>query len=359
MATLFDDFVSDIVNVEIVIKMVLTTADVGKIIGLIEDGRSKSYVARTLRIARSTVQDAWNRYLETGNHTRRPGSGRKKSTTLADNRFILINSLRDRRATASSLKHDLWQVRGKNVNEVTIRRRLKEAGLNSRRPAVAPRLLPHHRQNRLRFARQHVNWTAEEWRNVLFTDESRVCLRSPDGRERVYRRRNERFADCTISERLSFYGGSVMIWAGISREGRTNLIFVENGALNAHRYIEEILQEAVIPFAPLIGEEFILMQDNATPHVAHVVNEFLDEVGIRRLEWPPYSPDLNPIEHLWDELKRRVRHRPNKPTTLEELRLALNEEYEAIPQGKISTLIDSMPRRMQAVITARGGHTRY
>lgn len=348
----------DFFDSDVVIKMVIT-ADVGKIVALLQDGRNKSYVSRILHIPRSTVQDVWNRFLETGNYTRRPGSGRKKATNLADSRFILLKSLRDRRATASVLQHDLQRVRGKIVSAVTIRRRLKEAGLNSRRPAVAPQLLPHHRQDRLRFARQHVNWRRQEWRNVLFTDESRVCLRSPDGRERVYRRRNERFADCTISERLSFHGGSVMIWAGISIEGRTNLIFVENGALNAHMYIEEILQEAVIPFGPFIGEEFILMQDNARPHVANVVNEFLDEVGIRRLEWPSCSPDLNPIEHLWDELKRRVRHRLIRPETLAELRLALNEEYEAIPQEKIINLIDSMPRRLRAVIAARGGHTRY
>ena len=88
-------------------------------------------------------------------------------------------------------------------------------------------LLPRHRQHRLRFARLHSDWTLEQWGNVLFTDESRVCLRSPDGRERVYRRRNERYADCTISERISYHGGSVMIWAGISTEEQTDLVFVE------------------------------------------------------------------------------------------------------------------------------------
>lgn len=339
--------------------MVITTADVGRIVALIEDGRNKSYVARTLGIARSTVRDAWYRYLQTGNFTRRQGSGRRRMTTQADDRFVIISSLRDRRSTAVCLKNDLQMVRRVNVSERTIRRRLGEAGLHSRRPAICPKLLPRHRQHRLRFARAHSDWTVEQWGNVLFTDESRICLRSPDGRERIYRRRNERYADCTISERMQYYGGSVMVWAGISTDARTDLVFVDNGALTARRYIEEILQEVVVPFAPFIGNQFTLMHDNARPHVARVVSEYLDEVELPRLEWPACSPDLNPIEHLWDLLKRAVRRRPVQPLTLQDLRLALAEEYQAIPQERISNLIHSMPRRMQAVIAARGGNTRY
>lgn len=339
--------------------MVLTTTDVAKIVALIEEGHNKSYVARTLGFPRATVQDAWNRYLGTGNFTRRQGSGRKRKTTAADDRFLVVRSLRDRRATSVTLKNELRMIRGVNISDKTVRRRLNEAELRSRRPAKKLRLLRHHRRERLRFAREHLNWTVEQWSNVLFTDESRVCLRSPDGRERVYRRPNERFAECTITELISYHGGSVMVWAGISTDARTELIFVDNGALNAHRYIEDILQEAVVPFGPLIGEQFILMHDNARPHVARVVNEYLDEVGIRRLDWPACSPDLNPIEHFWDQLKRAVRRRPMQPGTLQELRIALSQEYNLIPQERIVTLIHSLPSRMRSVIEARGGHTRY
>lgn len=339
--------------------MPLTSADVAKIVALIEDGRSQRYVSRTLGIPRTTVQDAWNRYLETDSLVRRVGSGRKRATTAVDDRFILLNTLRDRRLSAVQIQHRLLTVRGVEISDRTIRRRLVEGGLTSRRPATGPRLLARHRRTRLQFARLHVNWTLRQWSDVLFTDESRFCLRAPDGRERIWRRRNERYADCTISERLSFNGGSVMVWAGISTEAHTDLIFVENGALNAHRYVEDILQETVVPFSHFIGDDFILMQDNAKPHVARVVNEYLNEVGIRRVDWPSCSPDLNPIEHLWDELQRRVRHRPALPDTLQELRLALQEEFERIPQIYSTNLIESMPRRLNAVIQARGGHTRY
>jgi transposase len=86
---------------------------------------------------------------------------------------------------------------------------------------------------------------------------------------------------------------------------------------------------------------------------------FLNDNHLRTLPWPALSPDLSPIEHLWDELGRRVRNGLNPPETLDELRRALIQEWNNIPQSFIKILIGSMRRRCQSVINARGGHTRY
>lgn len=339
--------------------MPLAPTDVARLVALIQDGRSQRYVSRTLGLPRTTVQDAWNRFVQNGTFIRRAGSGRRRATTAVDDRFVVLNALRNRRTTAIYLQHRLRTVRRVQVSERTIRRRLVESGLTSRRPATGPQLLYRHRRARLQFSQFHQNWNHEQWSRVLFTDESRFCLRSPDGRERVWRRQNERYADCTISERVSFRGGSVMVWAGISTEAHTELIFVENGAMNAHRYVEDILQDVVVPYSHFIGNDFVLMHDNARPHTARLVTEYLEAVGVRTLNWPACSPDLNPIEHLWDELQRRIRRRPNLPETLHELRIALQEEFEAIPQNLVVNLINSVPQRILEVIRARGGHTRY
>lgn len=150
-----------------------------------------------------------------------------------------------------------------------------------------------------------------------------------------------------------------MLWAGISFEARTDLVFIEGGRLTAARYIQEILEEHVVTFAPFVGDDFVLMHDNARPHVARCVMEYLNEVGISQMEWPALSPDMNPIEHIWDYLKRKVHDRPVAPNSLAELRSALIEEWELIPQTLIQHLIEGMYRRLQAVVAARGGNTRY
>lgn len=339
--------------------MSLSPETVSAIIALIDDGRSQRYVAQRFGVSRSTVQRVHTRFLETGLSTRRPGTGPQRLTTERDDRFVVSQSLRNRHLTAVELRNRLQHVRNVNVSERTIRRRLNAANLVSRRPATGPELQRRHRVTRLRFAREHEHWNENDWGRVLFTDESRFCLRSPDGRERVWRRTGERYAECTFSSRVSFQGGSVMVWAGISMAAHTELYLVPRGSVTAERYINEILEDYVVPYAPFIGNNFLLMHDNARPHVAGIVREYLHEVNIPQMEWPSLSPDLNPIEPVWDMLGRRIRSRVPTPMTLNELRGALLEEWETIQQNEISHLIEGMPRRMQAVIRARGGNTRY
>ena len=339
--------------------MDLSVTDAARAVALIQDGRSQYYVARVLGVSRCKVQRAVKRFNEFGVYTRRNRCGRKKCTSERDNRFITLNVLRDRKLTSVEMKNRLEDVRQVQVSDRTIRRRLFDIGLRSRRPATGLELLRQHRVGRLRFAREHENWGNEEWSNILFTDESRFCLRTPDGRERIYRRTGERFLQNHFSPRVSYGGGSVMVWGGISFEARTNLVIMNGGGMTADRYIREVLEPHVVPFAPFIGDDFILMHDNARPHVARIVSEYLAEVEIPVVNWPALSPDLNPIEHVWDALGRKIRCRVPRPANLQQLSDVLIEEWNQIDQAYIQNLIDSMPRRIAAVIRARGGNTSY
>lgn len=336
----------------------LTEVEASRVIALVEDGRSLRYAARVVGVSHSVILRLWHRYQETGSLRRRAGQGRKRKTTLRQDRFIVNIALRRRTSTARDLKNDLRRATGVLVSDQTARNRLREYGLNSRRPVRKPRLTLAHRRARLAFATQHINWTMDQWSSVLFSDESRFRLTRCDGRIRVWARRGERYSEGVVQETDRYGGGSDMVWAGISMHNRTDLVPVQ-GRLNAIRYIEEILADHLVPAAVIMGPGFLFQQDNARPHTAVLTRNFLEDMRIPVMEWPALSPDLNPIEHLWDQLDRRVRARPMAPATTQELTAALLQEWEDIPQDYIRVLILSMPRRCQAVILARGGHTRY
>ena len=149
-----------------------------------------------------------------------------------------------------------------------------------------------------------------------------------------------------------------MVWGGITAHGRTPLVVVD-GSLTEIRYRDEIVRQHVMPFIRNSQRNVILQQDNARPHTARVVSDYLRQQNVNVLPWPAMSPDLPPMEHVWDEMERRLRQEPNPPTTLDTLRRSLVRIWRSIPQAVLNKLIRSMRRRCEECIGANGGHTHY
>ena len=147
-----------------------------------------------------------------------------------------------------------------------------------------------------------------------------------------------------------------MVWGGISHGLKSQLVVID-GNLTAARQRDEILRPHVIPF--LQQHNLTLQQDNARPHVARIYQVFLVNNNVQTFDWPPYSPDLSPIEHLWDQLDRQVRQRQPAPATRAQLTRALVEEWNNIPIRWINAVMNSRTRRIRVMTRANGGHTRY
>ncbi|GFV59333.1 transposable element Tcb1 transposase [Trichonephila clavipes] len=138
--------------------------------------------------------------------------------------------------------------------------------------------------------------------------------------------------------------------------GRTRLHVVANGTMTGQRYIDEVLRPHVRLFRGAVGDKFVFMDDNATCHRTLAVQDCLDSKGIQRLVWPARSPDLNPIENVWDALWRQVAGRNFPPTNKNTLIRALTEEWDKLPQQLPDNVVQSMVRRVECCITLHGGH---
>ncbi|GFV41293.1 transposable element Tcb2 transposase [Trichonephila clavipes] len=290
-------------------------------------GLSQADAARHLNVSRSVVQRLWGEYQSEDSVSRRPVPGRPRATTPAEDRFLALSARRRRTTTVPQFVADHFQASGRRISATTVRNRLHNAGLYARRPVVCVPLNGRQRRNRLCWAREHVSWTQQQWASVLFTDESRFTMESDSGR--------------------------------ISLGGHTDLHVFHGGTVTGLRYRDEILDPYVRPYAADIGNDFILMDDNARPHRARIVEEYLEDHGLERMEWPARSPDLNPIEHLWDYLGREVAALNPPPRSLHELKQGLLCVWSSLPIPVSDNLINSMGNRCRQCIQVRGGHIPY
>ncbi len=206
-----------------------------------------------------------------------------------------------------------------------------------RKRATKPLLKQKHCQKHLTWAQEKNNWTVDQWSKVLFSDESKFCISFGNQGPRVWRKSGEAQNQCCLKSSVKF-PQSVMIWAAMSSAGVGPLCFLKS-AVNAAIY-QDILEHFMLPSADkLYGDA-----------------DFIHH-GVTVLDWPANSPDLNPIEHLWGIVKRKMRD--TRPNNADDLKTAIKSTWASITPEQCHRLIASMPRRIDAVIHAKGGPTKY
>ncbi|UYV60612.1 hypothetical protein LAZ67_1001658 [Cordylochernes scorpioides] len=323
------------------------------VIGLKRAGWSIRKIAADTHLGASTVHRLWRRWLEQGNVAIYRNVGATRVTSARVDRRILRQAVAAPQATCTAILQHVQDTLDHSISTRTISRRLVANGLHSCRPLRRLPLTPPNRRQRLEWCRARSTWMTE-WHRVVFSDESRFCLSSDSSRVRVWRRRGERSNPAAIVERPTVRQRGIMVWGAIAYDSRSPLLRIQ-GTMTAQRYVDDVLRPVTLPYLQGVPNA-LYQQDNARPHTARITQQALQDVQM--LPWPPYSPDLSPIEHVWDIIGRRLHALP-QPRSEDELWQMVERQWRAIPQDAIRTLIDSLPRRVAACIAVRGGPTCY
>lgn len=315
-------------------------------------------IAEELNIRRQTVAEILKRHARTGS-PRPQIAGNKRKTKSAP---TLRTPDQIRRLTEATqafpfktprvLKTELRL----RCSLSTIKRRLREAHLNGRRPATKAFLTPAAKENRLQFAKQHRRL---DWKRVMFTDEVNIVT-SAHGMNWVRRPPGTRHDPKYVREVNRQGRCHLMIWGAITSSRMLDIVPI-NGTLNQQNYVNDILTPNVLPHKH-DKPDMIFQQDGAGPHRANSVKKWLIDNDIEKINWPAQSPDLNPIENLWNMLKEEIGPLNHiGPNQKEELVAIINAAWDRVRNKPriLRKLYGSMGKRLQQVITNRGAQTKY
>jgi transposase len=328
-----------------------------EILSSLQKGQSIRKVADACRISKSTVQR-----IRKGCLSKLPtaNGGRPSKLSPQTKRLCVRGITSGKHDTAASLARTLQENTNLSISERTVRRALQENGLAAKEKEKKPRLSAKNIKERLEFARRHKHWTIADWKRVIWSDETKINRFCSDGRSWCWVRDGEVRNQRHVKQTVKHGGGSLMIWGCMAADGPGFMCKI-TGTMDQHLYLA-ILQGELLRTIDWYGIEpggAIFQHDNDPKHKAKSVQSWLSEQPFSVLEWPPQSPDLNPIEHLWAIVKRRLAQYDNPPSGMVELWERIEEVWENIGAEECKSLVESMPKRIEAVLKARGMWTDY
>ena len=334
-------------------KVKLNANQKGIIRGMFIAGKSAREIGIEIQYSKCAVQRWINRYIESGDMTRQPGSGRPRITSPYADRLILRIAKCNRFMSIDEIKRAAGMG---HLSDDTVSRRITESGEFGFYRTVQKNFVSEKNlATRLAFAHRYVNMPLEFWRRVVWTDESPFTLRN-NNRRRVIRTKKEKNQPFAMTGTVK-HDKRINVWGGFATHGVGNFHWIK-GIMDKEVY-KQILIHHVRPTLHRLfpAKDFIFQSDNDPKHRSGICEDYVRRTGWEVLQWPSQSPDLNPIENLWAILDLRLRDR--KPQSEEQLFLELKKGWEALPSDLLTRLVDSLPRRLQEVIDNKGYPTSY
>ena len=339
-------------------------------IGQLSAGMSQTEVADSLGVGIATIKRWWRRHREGKSLTNRNGRGRKKKLTRVE-KIKISKSKGKRRQSCRELANRLSK-HGRKVSHETIRTYLRgNLKLKSYKPQTVPRLTIKQKENRVKFCKERKNWTAEEWKAVIFSDESPFQLFSLPNKQtdRIWASKRE---DVKPNESLK-HPLKIQVWGMMSYRALGKLHVIPKGQMVTGKYyVEEILEKSLhsdfnrkkengsILIRKMLPDmsAAVFQQDGAPAHHSRLAQNWLQRnipsFWIKGI-WPGNSPDLSPIENLWAIVKGKLQEL--EPATNEETLIKnVKEAWSQISPDTLEALIAGMPNRIKRCLQLEGGY---
>jgi transposase len=328
-------------------------------------GYSLRQIAKEDSLPLSTVAGICKKYANTNwreqTYLDSSRSGRPSKLTPSEKRNITRLITTRKLQTAVDVQAHLEANEDIKISAQTVRNVLKKTPLIARIKVKKPYLSAKHRRQRMEFANKYKDWTVEDWRKVIWSDESKFEIFGSRRRQYYWKRPGEQLQDAHIQQTVKHNGGNIMVWGCMTSQGIGGFCQI-SGSLDGELYrkiLDDDFMVDTLLWHNLTTNDIIFQQDNDPKHTAKLTKQWFVDNKVTTLDWPAQSPDLNPIEHLWDEIDRRLRRLPDNVTGKLDLWEKIQSIWNDISIEDCLKLIDTMPQRIQAILKAKGGHTKW